>query len=117
MLAGLRALWLSTRERPSVWAQLDGRPVNARVLLVANNEYELDLFAVGERARLDEGRLHIYAAQGWLPRSWEQQAGTGFRLEAPGPLEAAVDGEPAVLEPPLEFAIEPGALRVLLPPG
>ncbi|HEY2938396.1 MAG TPA: hypothetical protein VGJ27_01140 [Gaiellaceae bacterium] len=30
-------------------------------------------------------------------------------------LEAAVDGEPAVLETPLEFSIEPRALRVLLP--
>ena len=115
MLAGARALWLSARERPSVWAELDGRPVNARVLLVANNAYELDLFAVGERARLDEGRLHVYAARGWLPRNWERSAAAGFRLEAPGPLQAAVDGEPAVLEPPLEFAIEPRALRVLLP--
>ena len=30
-------------------------------------------------------------------------------------IEAAVDGEPAEFETPLEFAIEPLALRVLLP--
>lgn len=117
MLAGLRALWLSARERPSVWAELDGRPVSARVLLVANNAYELDLFSIGERERLDEGELHVYAARGLLPRTWERHAGTEFTLEAAGPLEAAVDGEPAALEPPLELAIEPGALRALLPPG
>jgi diacylglycerol kinase family enzyme len=33
-----------------------------------------------------------------------------------GSLRAAVDGEPAALETPLEFSIEPKALRVLLPP-
>ena len=31
-------------------------------------------------------------------------------------LRAAVDGERAVFETPLELAIEPGALRVLVPP-
>ena len=117
LLAGVRALWLSARERPNVWAELDGRPMSARVLLIANNAYEVDLFSVGERDRLDEGRLHVYATRGWLPRSWEHQARAGFTLDAPGPLEAAVDGEPTVLEPPLELAIEPRALRVLLPPG
>jgi diacylglycerol kinase family enzyme len=117
VLAGVRAAWLGLRERPEVWAQLDGRPVNARVLLVANNAYDLELFSVGERRRLDEGRLHVYAARGWLPRTWDRQAGERLRLEAAGRLEAAVDGEPSVLEPPLELTIEPGALRVLLPPG
>src|SRR5919198_513747 len=105
MLAGLSALWLSARERPTVWAKLDGQPVSARVLLVANNAYEIDLFAVGERARLDEGLLHVYAARSWLPRSWEQHAGAGFTLEAAGPLEAAVDGEPGGVAAPGEVAI------------
>jgi len=31
-------------------------------------------------------------------------------------LEAAVDGEPDVLETPVEFRIEPRVLRVLVPP-
>jgi diacylglycerol kinase family enzyme len=114
-LAGARALWLSAREGQGVWARLDGEPVNARVLLVANNAYELSLFAVGERPRLDEGRLHVYTAAGWLPSHWEERAGKRFAIDAPGPLEAAVDGEPATLEPPLELSIEPRALRVLLP--
>jgi diacylglycerol kinase family enzyme len=110
-----RALWLSLRERPEAWARLDGEPVRARVLLVANNRYELNLFAVGERASLAEGRLHVYAGNGWLPRHWEERAGERFTIEAPEPLEAAVDGEPVVLEPPLELTIEPRALRVLVP--
>jgi diacylglycerol kinase family enzyme len=116
-LAGARALWLSLSDRREVWARLDGEPVNARALLVANNAYELSLFAVGERERLDEGRLHLYTAYGWLPNHWQERAGERFTIEAPGPLEAAVDGEPATLDPPLELTVEPGALRVLLPPG
>lgn len=114
-LAGLRALWLALRHRPGVWATVDGRPMRARVLLAANNAYELSLFSVGARERLDEGRLHLYAARGLLPRTWDERSAGSFRIEAPGPLRAAVDGEPFVLEPPLELAIEPGALRVLLP--
>jgi diacylglycerol kinase family enzyme len=115
VLAGVRALWLGLRERRGVWAQLDGRPVSARVLLVASNAYELSLFSIGERERLDDGRLHLYTARGWLPRDWQEQSGERFTIEAPGPLRAAIDGEPEVLQPPLEFSIEPRALRVLVP--
>jgi diacylglycerol kinase family enzyme len=115
-LAGLRALWLSLRHRPEAWARVDGEPVRARVLLVANNAYELNLFSLGARERLDEGRLHLYAARGVLPRTWEEQAGERFVLDAPGErLAAAIDGEPVELETPLELAVERGALRVLLP--
>jgi len=115
-LARARALWLSLRERRQVWARLDGEPVEARVLLFANNAYDLSLFTVGERPRLDEGRLHVYAAEGWLPRTWQERSGDRFTIDAPGTLEAAVDGEPTHLEPPFEVSIEPRALRVLLPP-
>ncbi|HET7554419.1 MAG TPA: diacylglycerol kinase family protein [Gaiellaceae bacterium] len=115
-LAGLRALWLSLRRRPGIWATVDGRPVQARVLLVANNAYELSLFSIGLRERLDEGRLHLYHARGVLPRTWEEESRQGFTLDARAPrVRAAVDGEPVELETPLELAVEPGALRVLLP--
>jgi len=115
-LAGLRALWLGVRRRPGVWARVDGEPVRARVLLAANNAYDLSLFSIGERERLDEGRLHLYAAKGVLPRAWEERSSERFEIDAPGgKLRAAVDGEPVELETPLELAIEPGALRVLMP--
>jgi diacylglycerol kinase family enzyme len=116
VLAGARALRLGLRRRRGVWATLDGEPVQARIVLVANNAYELDLFSIGERERLDEGRLHLYTARGWLPNAWEERSGDRFTIGAPAPsLEAAIDGEPVVLETPLEFSIEPRALRVLLP--
>lgn len=115
-LAGLRALWLSLRRRRGVWATVDGEPVQARILLVANNAYELSLFSIGVRERLDEGSLHLYRARGVLPRTWEEDSGERFTLETPSKrVQAAVDGEPVELETPLELAVEPGALRVLLP--
>jgi diacylglycerol kinase family enzyme len=115
-LAGLRALWLSLRRWPGIWASIDGEPVKARVVLVANNAYELNLFSIGERERLDEGRLHLYAAKGWLPGAWDERSGERFTIDArPGKLQAAVDGEPVELETPLELSVERGALRVLVP--
>jgi diacylglycerol kinase family enzyme len=118
LFAGLRALGRSLRRRPGVWAKVDGEPVRARVLLVANNAYELSLFSIGERERLDEGRLHLYEAKGVLPRTWEERSGERFQLDAPGGrVAAAVDGEPAELETPLQLTLEPGALRLLLPRG
>jgi diacylglycerol kinase family enzyme len=116
VLASATALWLGLRRRRVVWASLDGEPVLVRLVLVANNAYELDLFSIGARERLDEGRLHLYTARGWLPSAWEERTGEKFTIDAPeSRLEAALDGEPVILETPVEFSIEPRALRVLLP--
>jgi diacylglycerol kinase family enzyme len=114
--AALHALLLGLRRQSEAWATLDGEPVRDRIVLVANNAYELRLFSLGARDRLDEGRLHVYSAEGWLPSAWSERSGPRFTIEAPsGRLEAAVDGEPAVLETPLELSIEPKTLRVLVP--
>ena len=109
------ALWLALRDRHPEPFAVDGEAVTARVLLVANNAYELDLFDVGARERLDEGQLHLYLAGGLLPREWVERNGERFTIEQPGGLRAAVDGEPARFDSPLEVAIEPRALRILLP--
>jgi diacylglycerol kinase family enzyme len=117
-LASTRALALAARERHPVAVTIDGTPLTARVVLVANNDYELDLFSLGARRRLDEGKLHLYAAPGLLPGRWQQREGERFRLDSSAAaLEAALDGEPVELAPALEFRIEPRALRVLVPPG
>jgi diacylglycerol kinase family enzyme len=113
--ARLRALWLSARDRRPEPFLLDGEPVAARVVLVANNAYELDVFDLGARERLDEGRLHAYVAEGWLPRNWEERAAERFTIERAGRLHAAVDGEPVELQSPVELSIEPRALRILVP--
>jgi diacylglycerol kinase family enzyme len=117
-LARLRALALVARRPRPLRVTVDGTPVTSRVVLVANNAYRLDLFSVGERDRLDDGLLHLYAPCGFLRRSWEERTGTRFVVDARRHrLRAAIDGEPAILETPLEFTIEPGALRLLVPPG
>jgi diacylglycerol kinase family enzyme len=117
-LARARAWLILLRDRgsPPVFS-IDGEPVQARIVLVANNAYSLDVLSLGERERLDDGRLHLYVAGGLTPGTWEERAGTRFSVDTPlGHARAAVDGEPAELDTPVEFRIEPRALHVLLPP-
>jgi diacylglycerol kinase family enzyme len=116
---------------------VDGRRQErlALVVLVANNDYRMTSMAdLGERSRLDEGLLHAYVveavgrgalvamlAQAVAGRAeesegWVEWASAGFRVETRRrTVHAAVDGEPVVLEPPLEFEVRPRALRVLVP--
>jgi diacylglycerol kinase family enzyme len=115
-LASLKAFGLLLRNPRGLGVTIDGKPAHARVVVVSNNRYELDVFSVGERERLDEGVLHCYVAHGWLPRTWEEQAGEQFVVDArAGHLQAAIDGEPEDLETPLRFEVQPRALRVLVP--
>jgi diacylglycerol kinase family enzyme len=115
-LARARALGLLLRRPGPSGFTVDGNPVAARVLLVANNHYSLDLFSVGERERLDEGRLHLYAAEGVFPGSWQERSAERFEIDARRHrVQAAIDGEPERLTTPLEFTIDSQALRVLLP--
>jgi diacylglycerol kinase family enzyme len=118
LLARARALGTLLRHPSPIAVTVDGDAVSARVVLIANNAYRLDLLSVGERERLDDGRLHLYAPSGLLPSGWEERTGERFVVDSRrrNRLRAAVDGEPALLELPLEFTIEPGALRLLVPP-
>lgn len=129
---------LGRARRPlSLVFDVDGRRQEREVLvvLVANNDYSMSTMAdVGTRTRLDEGLLHAYvieaaerrvllallarAAMGRADEAdgWVEWACSGFRAEAGRPsLHAAIDGEPVVLEAPLEFGVRPRGLRVLLP--
>jgi diacylglycerol kinase family enzyme len=117
-LARLRAIGIALRRRNPRGVTVDGEPVRARVILVSNNAYELSLFSLGERKRLDAGRLHLYAATGIVRSRWTERSGPTFRINATaGHLRAAVDGEPEQLETPLDFRIDHLTLRVLVPPG
>ena len=114
--ARLRALGILVTEREPIGITVDGTPISSRVVLVSNNGYALDMLSIGEREQLDEGKLHLYAAHGWFRSSWEERAGTRFAIDARRHrLGAAVDGEPDVLETPIEFRVAPRALRVLIP--
>jgi diacylglycerol kinase family enzyme len=116
-LARLRALLLTLRDRRRLQRfTIDGETVRARLVLVANNHYALDLLSLGERDRLDDGLLHLYVPHGFRRITWDERTCDELEIGAPQPrIRTAIDGEPVELETPLRFRIEPGALRVLVP--
>ena len=116
-LARLRALALTVKDRRRRQRfTIDGEPVRARLVLVANNDYNFDLLSLGERERIDEGLLHLYIPHGFRRITWDERSCTELEIgSALRRVRAAVDGEPLELDTPLRFRVEPGALRVLVP--
>lgn len=108
---GLRAL---LGHRPST-ITLDGAPVTAPLVLVANNAYRFDARSLGARDRLDEGALHLYVAHGVLRFRWDERAAQHIVLGGPPRLPVAIDGEAVELETPVELRVAPRALRLLVP--
>ena len=110
----------------------DGSTRNgAQIIQVSNNPYVLtSLAGFGSRARLDTGHLGVAAADIKLPTDiaalltaeslgqldrfsgWTEWATDDLRVDSDAPVEAGVDGEAEILQPPLEFRSLPGALRV-----
>ena len=116
LFAGLRALRRLSREHHRLHVRLDGELLHTRVLLVANNGYEVKLFNIGVRSSLSEGRLHLYTTRGWLPTTWTERVGTRLVLSLDEQeVIGATDGEPIELRSPLEIECLPRALRVLVP--
>lgn len=99
---------------------------SAAMILVSNNNYRIGLMlGSGTRPRIDDGELGIIALagphdraesgrQGRLP--WVQWTAPDFELRSNASVPVGVDGEAAVLDAPLRFAIRPGALRVRIAP-
>ena len=115
-LARVRGLLAVALRRHRLRARVNDEDVLARAIFVGNNAYELDLFTLGERKRLDEGRLFLWVADGVLPTAWRRRTATEFRVElSKRRVRAAVDGEPAVFDAPIDFELLPGGLRVLVP--
>jgi diacylglycerol kinase family enzyme len=117
VLARRRALALTLQDRRRRQRfTIDGEHVRARLVLVSNNAYTLDLLSLGERERLDEGKLHLYIPHGFRRITWDERACTELEIGAPQPrLRTAIDGEPVELDTPVRFRIEPLGLRVLVP--
>ena len=86
------------------------------VLLVSNNPYALEPpSAAGTRSRLDTGHLGIVVLdRPNEPPHQSRRAWAASRLDvrAGAVVHAGRDGEAITLDPPLHFAIRPGALRV-----
>jgi diacylglycerol kinase family enzyme len=104
------------------WVTPGGRDMSgAAVILVGNGQYRLGGAAgAGTRPSIDEGALGITVLDppsstspgpgGRLP--WRQWSAPEFRVDADGPVPAGIDGEAAVLDPPVLFRVRPGVLRV-----
>ena len=110
------------------------RVCRAPFVFVGNNEYTMEGFRIGTRARLDEGCLSIYTTShchrgGLLKLALRALVGRlrqaddfmalrarTLRVETSrGRILVATDGEVSVMQTPLEFRLLPRALEVIVP--
>ena len=138
----LAALWATLgalRRYPFLSVRLrlaDGEEHARRTpfVFIGNNEYTMQGFSIGERTRLDGGRLSLYVAQrpgrlGLLRLAWSALRGKlaqerDFDVLATESMEVetrhqhlpvATDGEVNIMATPLRYRIRPGALNVIVP--
>ena len=123
----------------SLQIDLNGRAYERRssFVFVGNNEYRMQGFNIGERESMASGRLSLYVTQrtgrfGLLrlalravlrrlrqARDFDMVTACALVVRTPHRhVRVATDGELNVMEPPLNYRIRPGALRVIVaPPG
>jgi diacylglycerol kinase family enzyme len=138
----LAALWATLgalRRYPflSVRLTMDDGSEHARrtpFVFIGNNAYTMQGFSIGERNRLDAGKLSLYVAQrpgrlGLLRLAWSALCGRLAQERDFDVLEAetmdigthhrrlrvATDGEVTVMATPLRYRIRPRALSVIVP--
>lgn len=139
-MAMLRASIASLRSfrRHRLWISAPGleAPIRTPLLFVGNNRYQVNLFGLGRRERLDEGELCVYAirARSRLHLFWAGIRGIFGKLDqqrdfitayvgdaeisADRPaLVLSADGETVRMETPLRYRIRPKALKLLVPAG
>jgi hypothetical protein len=99
------------------WTESDGSQGSGAVMLVSNNRYRLGrLLGSGTRPRLDGGILGIAVFAPTQGRGLSQWAEPTFEVRADQPVPAGIDGEATTLDPPLQFRVLPGVLRVRIAP-
>jgi diacylglycerol kinase family enzyme len=115
---------------------VDGRRLARRTpfVFIGNNEYLMEGFSIGARARLDAGTLSLYVAQqpgrlGLLRFALRALLGTlaqdrDFDVLRASEMEVktrrksirvATDGEVTLMQSPLRYRVLPGALTVIVP--
>ncbi|MGB0120880.1 MAG: diacylglycerol kinase, partial [Solirubrobacterales bacterium] len=110
-------------EASLTWRSPSGRKhTSGAAILVSNNQYRLGkAVGSGTRPKIDDGLLGVIviadpvSARNRLSRfqkPWRDWSARKFEVESEQPVAAGVDGEAMQLEPPLEFRIRPGVLRV-----
>jgi diacylglycerol kinase family enzyme len=132
--ASLTALRHFRRHR--LWISAEGleAPVRTPLLFVGNNRYLVNLLALGQRERLDEGLLCLYAIRAssrarllWagirgifgrldqqrdFVTAYVREAEVSYDRDA---LTVSADGETVRLETPLTYRIRPKALKLIVP--
>jgi diacylglycerol kinase family enzyme len=116
--------------------ELDGKEFTRKTpfVFVGNNEYEMDLYNIGRRPRLDEGKLSLYfihregrwgvmlllfhtltrRLRQW--RDFEAVNTEHVTIQTRRKrLHVAFDGEVKIMRSPLEYRILPKALKVIVP--
>ncbi len=116
--------------------ELDGKTFERKTpfVFVGNNEYEMDMYNIGRRPSLEEGKLSLYflhrqGRSGLVMLLWKTVTG-GLKqwkdFEAVATehvtirarrkrIRVAFDGETDIMRPPLEYRIRPKALKVIVP--
>jgi len=129
VLAGLRAL---RETKPTVTARAGDRTVAGELVLIGNGRLYGGAFNIFPHARLDSGRFELCGVprmnwqtllrcapglllRGQLPEGAVQRlAATRFTLSSPSPAAFELDGD-WIGQLPVEFGLEPQALRVAVP--
>lgn len=132
--AGLRIFRRSPFLKVSI--ELDGKTFVRKTpfVFVGNNRYDMDLYNIGRRPAIDEGKLSLYflhrggrigiimlvihtltgRIRQW--RDFEEVLTDSVTIQTrKRRLPVAFDGEVAPMDTPLEYSIIPGALRVIVP--
>jgi YegS/Rv2252/BmrU family lipid kinase len=135
------ALWASLRlfrisPFLKVDIEIDGKTFERKTpfVFVGNNEYEMDMYNIGRRPSLEEGKLSLYflhrqGRAGLIMLLWKTVTGglkqwKDFEAVATDHvtirarrrrIRVAFDGETDLMRPPLEYRIRPKALKVIVP--
>jgi diacylglycerol kinase family enzyme len=105
---------------PTLRWQDAGAEESGAAILVSNNPYRLGTaLGSGTRPRLDQAVLGVAVLAPVDPDVGERQprltmrqwTAPTFEIDSDAPVMAGIDGETAVLMPPLHFQVRPGALR------
>jgi diacylglycerol kinase family enzyme len=133
--AAAKSIWVTPFVK--VRAVIDGKEYESRktpFVFIGNNAYEMDLYDIGARKKMDEGKLCVYALTngtrlGVIALAAKTLTGQvkhwkDFKMinvesitlnTKRKKIAVARDGEVGYVHTPLEYKIQPKALRVLVP--
>jgi len=132
--AALRMMQISPFLRVKLKLDNDELARKTLFVFIGNNAYEMDLYNIGRRSRLDRGVLSVYLLRGrgrWgvismvirtflgllrQTKNFEELQTDELTIEMRRKkILVATDGEVSMMDAPLRYKIEPGVLNVIVP--